>query len=148
MSPSFQPAYHLRSICFFDILMTTEPTNQHPHKSPTNSPQRDLYFAKGVWDSSEIRELIDTRSENERIPSHLFLGKREAQLLRQHLRQAFPEQGEFDLQGFRFLGLEIVLHESDSLLRLAGDLYMGHLARTGKHRDPIEDSPSWWRRSG
>lgn len=116
-------------------------------KSPTETPSRDL-FVKGKWCPDEVRQIIAARSDKHRQPTHLFLGRREAKLLREYLREHENVDAAIDLEGREYMGLTILLHDSESLLRLAGDLYMNHLARTGRHRDPIDTSTSWWRLSG
>lgn len=122
-------------------------TSELPSNSPTGTPNRDL-FITGKWCPDELRRIIAARSENQRRPTHLFLGRREAGLLRDYLREHEATDEEIELEGREYMGLTIVLHDSESLLRLAGDLYMGHLSRTGRHREPIDTSTSWWRLSG
>ena len=125
----------------------TLPSEAVLRKSPTNTPCRDL-FVKGTWCPEEIRQIISARADRHRQPAHLFLGKREARLLREYLAEHENAAKDIDLQGLQYMGLTIVLLESTSLLRVAGDLYMNHLTRTGRLRDPIDTSTSWWRLNG
>lgn len=125
----------------------TLPHDAPPRTGPTGSLLRDI-FVTGRWCPDELRELIAARSEKNRRPTHLFLGKREAKLLEQYLQENQRTEEKIELDGLDYMGLTIVPHDSESLLRLAGDLYLGHLARTSRHREPIETSTSWWRLGG
>ena len=121
-------------------------THQALRKSPTDSPDRDL-LVNGTWDADALKTLINARSEHERRPTHLFLGRHEAKLLKEYLVENDLSYSGGSLEDFDYEGLQIEEVDSDSLLRVAGERYMGHLSRTGRHREPIEQSNSWWRTS-
>ena len=56
-------------------------------QNPNSLPQ-DLNLTD-KWNTSALRSLVDERCREGRKPSHLFLGRKEGGLLRDHLGEAF-----------------------------------------------------------
>lgn len=72
------------------------------------------------WDSDALRQLIQRKTKGRRKPAFLFLGRREAQLLRRHLGAAFGPESVQSLKNLYYMGLEVVEVEASSYLRTAG----------------------------
>ena len=79
------------------------------------------------WDTRALRQVIDERCADGRKPTHLFLGMREAQLLRQHLGSAFGEENASSLEHIWYMGLRVVELQSDSVFRVAGNRFVNAL---------------------
>ncbi|MEM0896359.1 MAG: hypothetical protein AAGJ79_05685 [Verrucomicrobiota bacterium] len=84
---------------------------------------RDLVLDDS-WDTSQLRRLIDARCAADRKPTHLFLGRREAGLLRGHLSEAFGEEEVSKLDHLWYMGLRVFELDIDSFARVAGDKFM------------------------
>ena len=63
--------------------------------------------------------MIQRKTEAGRKPAYLFLGRREADLLRRHLGIAIDSGSVPNLIGHRYAGLKVVDLETDSYLRTA-----------------------------
>ncbi|MDP0492176.1 MAG: hypothetical protein Q7Q71_14095 [Verrucomicrobiota bacterium JB023] len=72
------------------------------------------------WDSEALRDLIDTKTSNNRKPAYLFLGRHEAFLLRRHLKAAFGPESVRSLKNLYYMGLEVVEVDTDYFLRTVG----------------------------
>ncbi|MGE9267941.1 MAG: hypothetical protein ACQKBY_07575 [Verrucomicrobiales bacterium] len=72
------------------------------------------------WDPRVLRALIERKSREGRSPAFLFLGKKEAALLRQHLAASFGDESVTSLKDLYYMGLEVIELEMESFLRTAG----------------------------
>lgn len=89
------------------------------------------------WDGEAVSELIRSKSANGETPAFLFLGRREAAMLREHLAEIFGEESVVTLKGTHYKGLEVVTIDCDNFLATAGR----KTART--LQDPISRRPAW-----
>jgi len=79
------------------------------------------------WDTHALRLVIDDRCAHGRKPTHLFLGRREADFLRQHLGAAFGEENASNLEHIWYMGLRVVELQCESVFRVAGNRFVGAL---------------------
>ncbi len=107
-------------------------------KSPTNQTHRTMntdttrtrfpdLFSKptghrfqGTWDTIAVSRLIRDNSEPNRSPSFLFLGREEAELLRDHLSQAFGEDSVTTLHDTYYMGLKVVTVDAEHYISTGG----------------------------
>ncbi len=94
-----------------------------------NLPQ-DVRFGDR-WDTSALRKVVDARCHAGRKPSHLFLGKKEAELLRNHLGEAFGEAAVETFNDLYYMGMLVVELNTASCVRVAGEKFMDKLERSG-----------------
>lgn len=91
----------------------------------------------GNWDSTAVSALIRSKSVHGATPAFLFLGKREAGLLRNHLAEAFGAESVTTLRGTYYMGLEVIELESESFVFTSGRKTVRTL------QDPIMQRPAW-----
>lgn len=109
--------------------------NQTPLPTqPTIPPE---LVKDGFWNTKEIRHLIDQKTRLGHRPAFLFLGKKEAQLLREHLGAAFGPESVQSLKNLYYMGLEVVELDTESFFRTAG------MKRIQEFRDRIGRTPKW-----
>ena len=89
------------------------------------------------WDGEAVSELIRSKSADGETPAFLFLGKREAALLREHLAEIFGEESVATLNGTYYKGLVVVTIDCGSFLATAGRKTIRTL------QDPIARRPAW-----
>ena len=89
------------------------------------------------WDTARIRSLIESKSAAGRKPAFLFLGRREADLLRTHLGAAFGLESVQTLKNLYYMGLEVIELDTWSFIRTAG------LKRMQDFRDRRGRHPKW-----
>jgi hypothetical protein len=99
-----------------NMLNTKEYRRPYPDTSTVPS---ELSFTD-VWDGGAISELIRSKSENGETPAFLFLGRREAKLLKAHLAEVFGEDSVANLNGTYYLGLDVVTVECETFLCTGG----------------------------
>jgi hypothetical protein len=92
---------------------------------------------RDCWDGEAVSDLIRSKSSNGETPAFLFLGKREAAMLREHLAEIFGENSVTTLNGIYYKGLGVVTIDCESFLATAGR----KMART--LQDPIARRPAW-----
>lgn len=73
-----------------------------------------------IWDSTAIAKLIRSKSNGGATPAFLFLGQREASLLRRHLAEAFGSESVSTLKATYYQGLEVVAIEANSFVFAGG----------------------------
>lgn len=73
-----------------------------------------------TWDSAAVSELIRTKTGNGSQPAFLYLGRKEAWLLHDHLASAFGADAVANLKGTYYMGLMVVTIECDSFLATGG----------------------------
>lgn len=89
------------------------------------------------WDGTAVSELIRSKSTNGETPAFLFLGRKEARLLQDHLAETFGEEAVTTLAGTYYMGLDVVTIDCESFLATGGR----KTART--LQDPISRRPAW-----
>ena len=73
-----------------------------------------------VWNHEAVAELIRSKSDHGETPAFLFLGRKEAGLLRIYLAEAFRAEAVASLFEPYYLGLAVVEIDSASFLFTAG----------------------------
>jgi len=102
----------------------------------TGSLEPELSFAGG-WDSRAVSDLIRSKSSFNETPACLFLGRKEAALLRGHLAQAFGPEAVSTLKGTYYMGLEVVEIDCHAFVHVGGRKVVRTL------QDPIARRPAW-----
>ena len=92
---------------------------------------------RDCWDGEAVSDLIRSKSVDGSTPAFLFLGRREAAMLREHLAEIFGENSVTTLNGIYYKGLGVVTIGCESFLATAGR----KVART--LQDPIARRPAW-----
>ena len=96
----------------------------------------ELSFAD-VWDGDAVSELIRSKCDHGETPAFLFLGRKEALLLKAHLAEAFGEESVVTLHGTYYMGLVIVTIDCESFLTTGGRKAIRTL------QDPMARRPAW-----
>ena len=113
------------------------------NENPTNIP-RDLEL-KDKWNTSALRALVDARCHEGRKPSHLFLGRTECALLKEHLGEAFGADSVSTFNDLYYMGMAVVELNTESCVRVAGEKFMDKLEKSGfKLEDWQDDDFSEW----
>ena len=116
-------------------MATTDPAPNLP---------RDIEL-EDRWDTSALRQVVDSRCHDGRKPSHLFLGKKEAALLRQHLGEAFGAETVATFNDLYYMGMLVIEMSTPSCVRVAGEKFMDKLDRSGVNPGTWgEDDFSGW----
>lgn len=96
----------------------------------------ELSFAD-TWDSVAVSDLIRSKSSFGETPAFLFIGQKEAGLLREHLAQVFGSEAASILKDTYYMGLEVVEIECEQFL------YAGGRKTVRTLQDPISRRPAW-----
>lgn len=89
------------------------------------------------WDTAGVSAAIRSKSDHGETPAFLFLGKREAKLLQGHLAAAFGPESVTTLNGTYYMGLEVVVIDSESFV------FAGGRKTSRTLQDPISRRPAW-----
>ncbi|MBK1881158.1 hypothetical protein JIN85_01960 [Luteolibacter pohnpeiensis] len=89
------------------------------------------------WDTMAIARLIRSKSHYDETPAFLFLGKKEARLLSEHLASAFGEESVATLRDTYYMGLETIVLDTETHLSTGGRKALRTL------QDPISRRPAW-----
>lgn len=73
-----------------------------------------------TWDGEAISELIRSKCDHGETPAFLFLGRREATLLTQHLAEIWGEESVVSLHGHYYMSLKIITIDCESFLTTGG----------------------------
>jgi hypothetical protein len=92
----------------------------------SNSLPQDLNLTD-KWDTSALRALVDERCNAGRKPSHLFLGRKESDLLKEHLGEAFGSDSVSTFNDLYYMGMLVVELQTNSCVRVAGEKFMDKL---------------------
>jgi hypothetical protein len=84
-----------------------------------------------------VSSLIRSKCDHGKTPAFLFLGRKEAAWLKQHLADAFGEESVVTLNGTYYMGLEVVTIDCESFLATGGRKAVRTL------QDPISRRPAW-----
>jgi hypothetical protein len=106
-----------------------------PYADLTSVPS-ELFF-RNDWDGEAVSELIRSKSANGETPAFLFLGRREAKQLKEHLAEIFGEDSVVTLNGTYYKGLDVVTIDCESFLATGGRKAIRTL------QDPIARRPEW-----
>lgn len=90
-----------------------------------------------VWDVGAVSGLIRSKSNDVESPAFLFLGRKEALLLQEHLAGVFGAESVTTLNGTYYMGLDVVVIDCDSFL------YAGGRKAIRSLHDPISRRPAW-----
>ena len=90
-----------------------------------------------TWDLDEVSAVIRSKSDHEATPAFLFLGKKEAGLLRDYLAEVFGTDAVSTLKDTYFMGLEVIEIECESFFLTGGRKTIRTL------QDPISRRPAW-----
>jgi hypothetical protein len=114
-------------------MNTIELPSPYPDVSTVPS---ELSFVD-AWDSTAISELIRSKCAHGETPAFLFLGIKEALLLKQHLAEAFGEESVTTLNGTYYMGLEVITIDCENFIATGGRKSVRTL------HDPISRRPAW-----
>jgi hypothetical protein len=92
---------------------------------------------KDRWDTAAVSDLIRSKCHHGETPAFLFLGKKEAHLLKQHLAEAWGEESVATLQGTYYMGLVVTTIDCESCLTTGGRKVIRTL------QDPMARRPAW-----
>jgi len=92
---------------------------------------------ENTWDSEAVSSLIRSKSSNGETPAFLFLGRKEAELLKGHLTSAFGPDSVTSLHDLYYMGLDAIAVDCESFVFAGGR----KTART--LQDPIARRPAW-----
>jgi hypothetical protein len=96
----------------------------HTHLRPTILPDDRTLESElrmdAVWNHEAVADLIRSKSDHGETPAFLFLGRKEAGLLRIYLAEAFGAEAVASLFDTYYLGLDVVEIDSESFLYTAG----------------------------
>ena len=109
--------------------------HNRPYADDVTVPS-ELSF-RDCWDGEAVSALIRSKSADGATPAFLFLGKREARLLREHLAEIFGETSVPTLKGTYYKGLGVVTINCESFLATGGCKVIRTL------QDPIARRPAW-----
>jgi hypothetical protein len=124
---------------FINHLTYTQQMNMTEHHAiypDISSVPSELSF-EGVWDGAAVTELIRSKCDHGQTPAFLFLGKKEAILLKEHLREAWGAESIVTLKRSYYMGLEVVTIDCESFLSTGGRKAI----RTSQ--DPLSRRAAW-----
>lgn len=110
---------------------------QLPHIYPDISIVPSELSLQDAWDGEAVSELIRSKCAYGETPAFLFLGKKEAVLLKDHLAESFGEESVVTLHGTYYMGLDVVTIDCESFLSTGGRKAIRTL------QDPMSRRPAW-----
>ncbi|RYD48819.1 MAG: hypothetical protein EOP85_02825, partial [Verrucomicrobiaceae bacterium] len=90
------------------------PTYIRPYPDLSSVPSE--LSLEDTWDGEAVSELIRSKCANGETPAFLFLGRKEASLLKEHLAGIFGEESVTTLQGTYYMGLDVVPVDCEKFL--------------------------------
>lgn len=90
-----------------------------------------------VWDVAAMSEVIRIKSSYEETPAFLFLGRKEAELLKNHLAGVFGPESVTTLHDTYYMGLDVIVIDCDSFI------YAGGRKTARTLQDPMSRRPQW-----
>ena len=110
-------------------------TNASPLPDATSlAPELTMH---DTWNARAVSQLIRSKCRFGETPAFLFVGRKEAALLREHLAEVFGAEAVTTLHQTYYMGLEVVEIGSESFLFTAGRKVVRTL------QDPIARRPAW-----
>ena len=111
-------------------------THYHtPYPDDISIPS-ELSFEE-IWDADAVSELIRSKSDHGESPAFLFLGRREATLLKAYLAASFGEESVVTLKGTYYMGLDVITIDCERFLSTCGRKLIRTL------QDPLSRRPAW-----
>src|SRR6187401_755695 len=93
---------------------------EHPATyADISSVPSELSFTD-AWDGDAVSKLIRSKCDHGETPAFLFLGRKEATLLKQHLAEIWGEESVVTLHGTYYKGLKVVTIDCESFLTTGG----------------------------
>jgi hypothetical protein len=89
------------------------------------------------WDGEAMSELIRSKCDHGETPAFLFLGMKEALLLKKHLAESFGDEAVSTLKGTYYMGLDVIAIDCESFIATGGRKAVRTL------QDPISRRPAW-----
>ncbi len=89
------------------------------------------------WDVDAIANLVRSKSDHGETPAFLFLGRKEALLLQEHLAGVFGPESVTTLNDTYYMGLDVIVIDCDSFVFTGGRKTVRTL------QDPISRRPDW-----
>ena len=111
-------------------------TENHTTYPDISTVPSELSF-EDVWDGEAVSELIRSKCDHGETPAFLFLGRKEAELLKEHLAESFGEESVVTLHGTYYMGLDVVTIDCESFLSTGGRKAIRTL------QDPMARRPAW-----
>ena len=111
-------------------------TEYHRPYPDISTVPSELSF-KDVWDGDAVSDLIRSKCNHRETPAFLFLGRKEALLLKQHLAETWGEESVVTLHGTYYMGLDVVTIDCESFLTTGGRKAIRTL------QDPMSCRPAW-----
>jgi hypothetical protein len=117
----------------------TEQMNIKEHHATypdTSTVPSELSFTD-AWDGEAVSDIIRAKCDHGETPAFLFLGRKEADLLKAHLAEAFGEDSVTTLHGTYYMGLDVIPIDCGSFLSTGGRKVVRTL------QDPMARRPAW-----
>ena len=111
-------------------------TEQHETYPDISTVPSELSL-EDTWDGEAVSELIRSKCDNGATPAFLFLGRKEAALLKEHLAESFGEESVVTLHGTYYMGLDVITIDCESFLTTGGRKAIRTL------QDPMSRRPAW-----
>ncbi len=111
-------------------------TEHHATYPDISTVPSELSF-KDIWDGVAVSELIRSKCDHGETPAFLFLGRKEATLLKEHLAESFGEEAVVTLHGTYYMGLDVVTIDCESFISTGGRKAIRTL------QDPMARRPAW-----
>lgn len=108
----------------------------HSPYPDTSSVPSELSFGN-AWDGEAVSDLIRSKCDHGETPAFLFLGRKEALLLKEHLVGTWGEESVVTLYGTYYMGLVVVTIDCESFLATGGRKAIRTL------QDPMSRRPAW-----
>ena len=108
-----------------------------PSRYPDDRSLEPDLVLEDTWDLDEVSAVIRSKCDHEATPAFLFLGRKEASLLRDHLAEVFGTDAVTTLKDTYFMGLEVIEIECESFFLTGGRKTIRTL------QDPIARRPAW-----
>lgn len=99
-----------------------------------------------VWNALAVSNLIRSKCQNNESPAVLYVGRKEAALLRTHLAEMFGIEAVTTLRDTYYMGLEVVEVEVESLISTGGHKTIRTLSGAAKGRSALRDRETEVRR--
>ena len=90
-----------------------------------------------TWDVQAVSELIRSKSDGGNSPAFLFLGRKEAMMLQDHLAGVFGAESVVTLNDTYYMGLDVVVIDCNSFFYAGGNKAIRTL------QDPISRRAAW-----
>lgn len=101
-----------------------------------SSVPSELSF-EGTWDGEAVSDLIRSKCDHGETPAFLFLGRKEALLLKKHLAETWGDESVVTLHGTYYMGLEVVPIDCETFITTGGRKAIRTL------QDPMSRRPAW-----